>query len=111
MYGHLIDTAFLAQHYTPWTSVHTTLHLFQTMITSLSGMLNGLAGEEMLLWLNLNFDLLAIKQRVAHVPAQPTSIDDDDDGILVAIPAGKWASAQSGPGIRRPIRAEHSTDA
>lgn len=31
------------------------MQLFQTMLTSPSGMTTGLVGEEMLLWLNLNF--------------------------------------------------------
>ncbi|KAG9033438.1 hypothetical protein FRB95_014804 [Tulasnella sp. JGI-2019a] len=50
-----LEEPFDEDNYEHWLSVHTSLHLFQTIFTSPSGMTTGLVGEEMLLWLNLNF--------------------------------------------------------
>lgn len=46
---------FNASAYFRWASVNTTLQLLQILVTSPSGLLGGLVGEELLLWLNVNF--------------------------------------------------------
>ncbi|KAG8869065.1 hypothetical protein FRB97_001630 [Tulasnella sp. 331] len=50
-----LEEPFDENNYEHWLSVHTSIQLFQTMLTSPSGMTTGLVGEEMLLWLNMNF--------------------------------------------------------
>lgn len=43
------------ESYEHWTTVYVTLGLFQTLLTPQSGLMTGLVGEELLLWLNMNF--------------------------------------------------------
>ncbi|KAG8894531.1 hypothetical protein FRB99_001197, partial [Tulasnella sp. 403] len=50
-----LEDPFDSSSYTHWQSVYTSLHLFQTLLTPQSGLLSGLVGEELLLWLNMNF--------------------------------------------------------
>jgi nuclear pore complex protein Nup85 len=50
-----MEEPFDATSYVHWTSICTTFHFFQTLLTPQSGLITGLVGEELLLWLNVNF--------------------------------------------------------
>ncbi|KAG8930276.1 hypothetical protein FRC02_004409 [Tulasnella sp. 418] len=50
-----VEQDFNAKLYSHYSTVLTTLHLFQTIYAPQSGIVAGLVGEELLFWLNINF--------------------------------------------------------
>ncbi|KIO24693.1 hypothetical protein M407DRAFT_25939 [Tulasnella calospora MUT 4182] len=80
--------------YEHWTTVYVTLGLFQTLLTPQSGLMTGLVGEELLLWLNVNFVAPTSEQARQYAHKEKPWLEDGFwDYLTRATVRGLWKGA------------------
>ncbi|KAG8913367.1 hypothetical protein FRC00_002541 [Tulasnella sp. 408] len=82
------------ESYEHWTTVYVTLGLFQTLLTPQSGLMTGLVGEELLLWLNVNFVAPTSEQAKQYAHKEKPWLEDGFwDYLTRATVRGLWKGA------------------